>query len=269
MKIIVLLTILTLSLASIATAGLNNHEVVNNAIAVYYFEGLEDTSIRNADGELSGGASLTNNGIWEQGLQITGEGSFRGNLEVFPILIGLEFSITARVKIPRQTTGYIHVAIVSTTTETILPIGTVVLCVTPEGNLRGERGTVLPNLDQEMLAILESEGSNVTDNRWHHIAFTKYGHTYALFLDGEVIETFHSDTYKGLGGDESYILAHAPKDKGVRGNAIVDNLGFFETGFSPYEIKALYQVGLHNFMEVMPVSPRNRLATTWGEIKSQ
>ena len=62
---------------------------------------------------------------------------------------------------------------------------------------------------------------------------------------------------------------YASKGKGIRGNAIIDNLGFFETGFSPYEIKALYQNGLHNFMEVMPVSPRNRLATTWGEIESR
>ena len=48
---------------------------------------------------------------------------------------------------------------------------------------------------------------------------------------------------------------------------LIDDVGFFETGFSTYEIKGLYEDGLATFLETMPVSPQGRLTTTWGEIK--
>ena len=47
-------------------------------------------------------------------------------------------------------------------------------------------------------------------------------------------------------------------------NTLVDEVGFFETGFSAYEIKGLYEDGLETFLEVMPVESQGKLATTWA-----
>ena len=52
-------------------------------------------------------------------------------------------------------------------------------------------------------------------------------------------------------------------------NTLVDEVGFFETGFSAYEIEGLYKDGLETFLEVMPVESQGKLATTWGGLKSQ
>lgn len=52
-------------------------------------------------------------------------------------------------------------------------------------------------------------------------------------------------------------------------NTLVDEVGFFETGFSAYEIEGLYEDGLETFLEVMPVKSQGKLATTRGELKSR
>lgn len=266
MKIIVLLTILTLSLASIAIAGLN-HNVPNSAIAVYYFEKLEDTSWHPSEISLTDGATLTKNGIAGKGLQITKNGRFRARFEFSPASIGTEFSITARVKMPKQAkTALIISYNVATSAGDIA--GNIFMSIATDGNLVGLRGVF--NADSELVhsTTLKSENLNVANNKWHHIAFTKYGHTYAIFADGVIVDAYHTNVYHESKSHISAVYIGGTGD-GIQGNAIIDNLGFFETGFSPFEIKAMYENGLYNFLEVMPVDPQAKIATTWGEIKAQ
>ena len=42
------------------------------------------------------------------------------------------------------------------------------------------------------------------------------------------------------------------------GDVLIDDAGFFETGFSSYEIKGLYNDGLEDFLEAMPVEPSRK-----------
>ena len=44
-------------------------------------------------------------------------------------------------------------------------------------------------------------------------------------------------------------------------------LGFFEIGFSMDEVKGLYDDGLTDFLEAVPVDPREKVARAWGVIK--
>lgn len=73
----------------------------------------------------------------------------------------------------------------------------------------------------------------------------------------------------GFIGDETLIRIGVHNT--IKSRILVDDLGFFGTGFSPYEIKALRnsQSGLKGFLEVMPVDPADKVATTWGGMKSQ
>ena len=50
----------------------------------------------------------------------------------------------------------------------------------------------------------------------------------------------------------------------LTGSVLVDEVGFFEIGFSVDEVKGLYDDGLTDFLEAMPVDPREKVATTWG-----
>ena len=141
------------------------------------------------------------------------------------------------------------------------------MSIMPDGNLRGLRANYTIDGQRTNEVNLKTTGKNVANNQWHHIAFTKYGHTYALFIDGELIGDFHTRTYHQVQADFPLILVGG-SSSGIQGNAIIDNLGYFDTGFSPFEIKALYTNGLYNFLEVMPVDPQGKIATTWGKLKS-
>ncbi len=258
--------LLTFSLASIANAGINFGDEINGAIAVYYFEGLEDENSRGTTGELQDGASLTQNGIHEQGLQLTNEARFYGPVEEFPLLLGLEFSITARVKISQQENASLHLGMTSITKEGVFPTSSIVLCITPEGNVKAERAEITLERGPGTIMLIETEDSNLADNEWHHIAFTKYGHIYSVFIDGKTITSVYEPAYFSTKGDVFHVQAFI-SEPGFQGTAMVDNLGFFEVGFSPFEIKALYNNGLYNFLEVMPVDPQGKIATTWASLR--
>ena len=260
--------LLIVSLASVGYTGFDNEEIISRAIAVYNFEDTTDFTARESDGELKDGATLADDGVSGKGLQLTSEASFSSStLDPFPILASLEFSIIAQVKMSQEEDVSVHFSLSSYDKDTFFPTSNIVLCITPDGNLKGESGELTAKLEIITMASIESEESNLADNEWHHIAFTKYGDTYALFIDGESVKSYHSSQYRRLAGNVSSVRAFS-SEPGLQGNVFVDNLAFFETGFSPYEIKGLYEDGLDKFLEIMPVSPQGRLATTWGQLKS-
>ena len=258
--------LLTLSLASIVHAGLN-HTTLNSAIAVYYFEHLTDFTVRGSDITLHNGATLIENGILEKGMKITGNAYFTSKPNLTSAAIGTEFSIITRVKMPKQKESYLHFGY-GVHNANSKQVGSITMSIMPDGNIRGLRANYDINGQTTNEVKLKTFDKNVADNKWHHIAFTKYGHTYALFIDGELIGDLHTSTYYQVQADFPLIFVGG-STSGIQGNAIIDNIGFFETGFSPFEIKAMYQNGLYNFLEVMPVDPQGKIATTWGEIKSQ
>lgn len=255
-----------LSLASVVHAGLN-HTTLNSAIAVCYFEQLTDSTARSSDITLHNGATLVENSIFEKGMKITGNASFTIKPNLTPATIGREFSIIARVKIPKQNESCLHFgyAVLNSNSQ---QAGNITMSIMPDGNLRGTRTNYDINGKATNEIKLVTDAQNVTDDEWHYIAFTKYGHTYALFVDGKLIGDFHVSTYFQVQADLPLIFVGGSVN-GIQGDAIIDNLGFFETGFSPFEIKSVYQNGLYNFLEIMPVDPQGKVATTWGEIKAR
>ena len=156
----------------------------------------------------------------------------------------------------------------SITSEDIFPTSSIVLCVTPEGNIKAERGQISLETGPLTLMLIETQDSNLADNKWHYIAFTKYGHIYSVFIDGKTVTSVYEPAYLSTKGDVFGVQAFI-SPPGFQGTAMVDNLGFFEVGFSPFEINAMYQRGLYEFLNVMPVDPQGKIATTWGKIKAQ
>ncbi len=148
----------------------------------------------------------------------------------------------------------------------ILPLDGVALCVTADGNLKADH-TIFTK--DEVHGQLESEGTNVANSKWHHIAYSRYNDVYSIFIDGEVVETHFAPlyaTHREFTGDVA-IIWMGTSEADIKGNIVVDDVGFFEVGFSPYEIKALYEVGLSKFLEVVPVDSKGKTTITWGEIK--
>ena len=270
MKTLMFSTLLTLGfLANIVNAGLDTDTIANHVIAIYYFESTkktdndllytEDSGPQQLPGILLEGATLANGGKSGKCLSLVGDDAFGGGTKIFPHLAAIGFSIIAWVKRPQQNHGLVF-SMDGFSEEDRQNISSIRLGVTPTGNIKGTHTTHLTDIS----AVLTTQEENISNNRWHHIAYTLFANTYTLFIDGEPVLKHEATVFPGFFGDNVLFLITSPNS---RRPTLIDEVGFFETGFSTYEIKGLYEDGLATFLETMPVSPQGRLAITWGKIK--
>lgn len=260
------IVLVLLASVSIATAGLDNAGRYDNVVAVYYFEDATDSGPREFDGLLLGNASIANNGKIDKCLKLTGEDGF-GTIDTLGFgITNREFAIVAWVKLPTQTDslGFL----VSGYDDDDTNVGAILFFIEPSGNISGGQY----DFEDSKSHSIETSDQNVTDNKWHHVAYTKYANTYSLYIDGEQVKEDHYTNYVGFFGENTLISVDAYGDgdnPSLTGNVFIDELGFFETGFSTYEISGLYDDGLSGFLEAMPVDPQEKTATTWGALKQQ
>ena len=274
MKTLVLMIVLTLSiLANVAHAGLDSYDCFCALVVAFRFESTkfnqeqqltytEGSSYQKHQGSLLNGATLSKNGKYGKSLHLTGESHFGSGTKIVPTLANKEFSVASWVRLPRQKNSvYFHV-FGSDLEETY---SSILLGIRPNGNLR------VGHTIGEYEYIKETENQNVSDNRWHHIAFTKYLDTYYIFVDGEVVGKVHRTIefeQQFFVGDYT-ITSITALGNAITGNVYIDDLLILSIGLSPYEIKGLYNDGIANFIEAMPVEAQGKVATTWGEIKAQ
>ena len=272
MKTVFFLTLLTLSLASVATAGLDTESLFNRVIAVYDFEStgtreglvfVEDSGPQQLPATLLNGASLTPDGKSGQCLSLEGLALVGVGTRLVPLFARFGFSIVAWVKRPQQEGGVvIGMGASKEIAGEEVSTGLIALGVTPSGNIKG---THTDHTTGKSL-IIPTQEQNVSDNQWHHIAYVLFADTYTLFIDGEAVLSQPAVVRPNFVGD--LVLLTIVTSAENNQNTLVDEVGFFETGFSAYEIEGLYEDGLETFLEVMPVESQGKLATTWGELKS-
>ena len=252
--------LLALIFASISIAGLDNAGRFDDVVAIYYFENATDSGPREFDGSLEENASIVDNGKINKCLRLQSDDWF-GVLDDQHLGIVGDFSVVAWVKMPSQSEDF-RLTMTGRNDDGTLE-GTIILFVLSSGNLEGFAADIKDKKSQS----IESDNENVSDNQWHHIAFTKFSDTAFLFVDGEVVKQEHQK-YLGFVGDGTFIsITPNSIDTTLTGSVFLDEVGFFEIGFSVYEIKAIYDGGLTDFLEAMPVNPRGKVATTWANIK--
>ena len=59
-------------------------------------------------------------------------------------------------------------------------VSEIILGVTPTGNIKGTHITY----PTDTSAVLTTQDENVSNNKWHHIAYTLFANTYTLFIAG-------------------------------------------------------------------------------------
>ncbi len=292
MKTLVLTITLTLSLIN---AGLGEdvrtiavyHNVAdsdldsNPVIAVYHFESVkqndlvkytEDSGHRNVHGALLEGASLSNKGKSGKCLQLQNKATFAAATLSSPTLADSKFSIVAWVKLPPQEDETIvNLTMIGHNRADKAMFSVIAIGITPSGNLKARH----ENLLEGIFVALESENQNVSDNEWHHIAFSKssstlggIGDTYRLFIDGKIVATEHSTKRPRFLGDLTSILIGTISNETLIDEVLVDDVAFFETGAGIPTIKEIYNNGLSAFVE--PYCSTSRKTNSGvGEIKSQ
>ena len=277
MKIIVFLMILTLSIASFVNAGLDSDNMLDHVIAVYHFESIQrsetggrytpDSSSRGFHASLWDGATLTDGGKYGQGLQLR-EQSELGGGTWNSATVDDEFSIVAWIKLQKQQPDVRFSIVLADRIragDRQLMTTAISIAVQPNGEISGG---YIDLLTGGAAVLVESQGENVVNNKWRHIALTRYAKDYKLFVDGRLIAKRQSKWNPYFFGNFTTIEISITNDKNITGSILVDDAGFFETGFSSYEIKGLYNSNLQKFLEEMSVTPQGRLTTTWGDVKS-
>ena len=251
-------------LASVATAGLDEAGKYNEVIAIYKFEDALDSGPRELHGEFLGKATIVE---LKRGkvLRIRNGDEFQASSDQSLALIP-DFSIVAWIGLKKHECCF---ALGMRGYEEIdgnqqITAGHARIDVFPDGNIGGwfhesESGR---SLAKDMRLI--SDDIDVADFKWHHVAFTRYGDIYTLFVDGDVVERKYINEYVSFFGDKTHIFVFGHD---LNGSAFVDDLVFLEIGLSLYEVRAIKENGLDAFLKAMPVEPTGKLATTWGTLK--
>ena len=104
--------------------------------------------------------------------------------------------------------------------------------------------------------------SKITDNKWHHLAFTYDGETGRLYVDGELEgEKANATTFQS---NDPITIGVPNKDNanGLLGS--IDEIRISNIARSEAEIKEAMNIGL---AQILSVDPQGKLATRWGYMK--
>ena len=128
-------------------------------------------------------------------------------------------------------------------------------------------------LNSEWNSYRLQSDTNIVDNEWHHVVFSLSEDFYSLYLNGTLLKRERNNGYVGFVVDETFVNIQLNDNSDVEegattsGELYVDDVAMFEVGLSIYEVQGLYDDGLSDFLEAMPVHPQQKMATTWGELK--
>ena len=288
MKSLGFLIILTFSFINVANSDLDSNDTFNPVIAVYHFESkkrnnlveyTEDGGPRYIHGALLDGASLSNKGKSGKCLQLQNKATFGAATLSSPTLADSQFSVVAWVKLPLQgDETVVNLAMIGYDKADRTMFSMIVLSITPSGNLKARH----ENLLEDISITLESKNQNVSDNEWHHIAFSRsadtlkdvgdtyrlFGDTYRLFIDGKIVAAERSTKRPRFLGDLTCILIGDISKEMLIGDVLVDDVAFFEAGACITTIKKIYNNGLHTFVEPYCRTLRKTNSGV-GEIKSR
>ena len=287
--------ITTFTFANFAIAS-ENLQRFDRVIAAYDFEndiaGAVDIGPRNIHAGFSRGAFKSDESKFgNKSLAFERSGKFGGSEDSF-LSVFNEFSIAFWIKTPVQDCDILIGLLAKDGLETK---GITSVSIESEGysyktgiiDAGGISSHHSDGKNVHTIEVTEIKDVNMMDNRWHHIVFTLDKIQYVITIDGEIIFTKIPEQWKkytepnwkgeekvpayiGYVGNKTVIsIELAPDNKKINGQIFFDDVIFYEEAFSATDIQELYKNGLKNFLEVMPVDPQEKVATTWAEIKSQ
>ena len=252
----------------LSQAGLDIEDTWGDIVALYSFNDSLDSGPRGLHGNFYEGADSVRGRGKQKCLRLEGEGSFGSFFNERPLALPDSFSIVAFVKLhPQKHDLNIGMHGLSANGDSL---GYANIRVKPDGNLSGVFRK--EETDRTLAQTLEirTEGKNISDNRWHHIAFTGFSDVYTLFIDGEIVARRFVKDCVCFGSDRTNIyITNSRHGVDFVKKVFVDEVVFFQIGLSLYEIRAIRKVGYKRFLNAMAVESSSKVTTTWGKIKSK
>ena len=104
--------------------------------------------------------------------------------------------------------------------------------------------------------------TEITDNKWHHLAFTFDGKMGRVYVDGE-LETEKPNTNSFQSNDPITIgVPNIDNQNGLSG--VIEEIRISNVARTQAEIKSAMNVGLAT---ILSVDPASKLTTRWGYLK--
>ena len=237
-----------------------------NAICTYYFFShtngiVQDYSDNDLDGTMFDGANIATLSGRQGVFFPTNDAHFYAWNDNKRISIDREFTIVAWVSAPRQ--QYFEIRLVAYNVNNPLNLfdddlkGSVALIVNADGSLQGEYE------DEFNIFSLQTERLRFNNIGWNHIALTVGKDVMRLYLNGTEVHNWR------VAGHRAFSAKGTSVETGSHADAMVDDIGMFKEVFSPYDIRLIYNVGLVSVMNIAAVDPNDKIATTWGALKSR
>ena len=236
---------------------------LDHGVAVYYFSSLTDSgevldySGNSLHGTPFNAAALST----APGRRYLSFGSnaagFQAWSDTHPLLVLKEFSIVAWVRIPRQLNNFdiqiqAYNGSIANVPENVRAKseGSITLGVSGVGTLFGSY------TDHTFIG-----SRRIQNDQWGHIAFVVNNTSFRLYLNGNRIANLPISRHESFAGTGSFLSIGT----GARGH--VDEVGFFKNDLTATQVRLLYDYGLATLINVAPVVPGGKVATTWGALK--
>lgn len=266
-----ILGIFTLSYGTIY-AGLDQHGRLDEVICVYRFENTNDSGPRNFHGTLDG-AELVMGGKYEKGLKLDAiDESFASLDDLFLGIVG-NFSIAAWIKIESLVNSHLSLYAYGQEEHILFDDDSGWIDINVFSNKIEGSIVEYDGLNSEWNSYTLQSDTNIVDNEWHHVVFSLSEDFYSLYLNGTLLKRERNNGYVGFVVDETFVYITLSENFDIEegatasGELYVDDVAMFEVGLSIYEVQGLYEEGLEDFLEAMPVDSREKVTTTWGSLK--
>ncbi|MDE0466771.1 MAG: LamG domain-containing protein [Candidatus Poribacteria bacterium] len=103
----------------------------------------------------------------------------------------------------------------------------------------------------------------MVDKRWHHITGTYDGRNAKIYLDGKICSDPESEfRFSGTNNVDLHIGCAAAHPQFTFKNGSIDEIGLWRRALTEAEIKEAMK-------DIFAVSPKDKIATTWGDIKQR
>lgn len=133
---------------------------------------------------------------------------------------------------------------------------------------------------------LETERTKrVTDDEWHFVACAFDGNTLSAFVDGNELSKIENKKVQGItpklhkvkaplyiGAQQQPqpLVGEHAFEKGIQGvGGTVDDVALYNVGLAPETLKSIMELGLAGKYGYRPVSPKDKLTTTWAKLKAE
>lgn len=115
---------------------------------------------------------------------------------------------------------------------------------------------------------IETKGQSINDGNWHHLALVYvpgYPGILKLYVDGEPV--CENEYYPGHLWEPLYHITLITVGEDAVG--VIDDLCLFYQALDETYIELLYELGFDKIATIADVAAKDKITTTWGDIKSR